>query len=351
MNRPMSFPEETKEAAAVKLRREREFDRKIRIFDSKRRTIGVDVDSLMQQVQEKHTLMNLDRQREAVFAAETLMNARIGLLREQKQKQVQRDVLNTLKEEWAHQQALATLREEENECGSEEKDTGGVSGLREMAGEDPTWMQRKREQKQQMRAWCDSLQRERREVAEKLRNIDDLYDKSMLAMTQRCMDVARVEMENRRAIQIATMNFNKSQEEENKVLRQQRAQQVNHPSLLLDPLQIKYPNRRDWRGLSAEEQKRICQQQLEQAAESRRLEEEHHARNRQWEQLQGLEARMSLLREREQNFSARSFRQTIAAENQRLAQEQNQHHHFLDREVFRNIPSEEFFTQFNTCSR
>ena len=40
-----------------------------------------------------------------------------------------------------------------------------------------------------------------------------------------------------------------------------------------------------------------------------------------------------------------------ATDNRRLAQEQNSHKEFLDKEVYTNPPTAAYFMQFNTTSR
>ena len=62
-------------------------------------------------------------------------------------------------------------------------------------------------------------------------------------------------------------------------------------------------------------------------------------------------ARAGELLERQQDRVKKEMTKQQATDNRRLAQEQNSHKEFLDKEVYTNPPTAAYFMQFNTTSR
>ena len=78
---------------------------------------------------------------------------------------------------------------------------------------------------------------------------------------------------------------------------------------------------------------------------------EEDLRNKEWERQQTAIARAGLLREREQERTRKELQKQQADDNRRLAQEQNSHQDFLNKEVYTNPPTAGYFMQWNTTTR
>lgn len=63
----IDIPVDLKEAAAIERRRSEEEKRKSRIFNSKTRIIGVDLQALEQQVKDRKHMEDMERKREQAF--------------------------------------------------------------------------------------------------------------------------------------------------------------------------------------------------------------------------------------------------------------------------------------------
>lgn len=63
----LDIPVDLKEAAAIERRRSEEEKRKSRIFNSKTRLIGVDLQALRQQVKDRLQMEHMERKREQAF--------------------------------------------------------------------------------------------------------------------------------------------------------------------------------------------------------------------------------------------------------------------------------------------
>lgn len=58
-----------------------------------------------------------------------------------------------------------------------------------------------------------------------------------------------------------------------------------------------------------------------------------------------------MLLEREMNRKQHDLNRDYADENRRLAQEQDSHKQYLEKEVYTNPPTAAYFMQFNTSTR
>jgi len=63
------------------------------------------------------------------------------------------------------------------------------------------------------------------------------------------------------------------------------------------------------------------------------------------------QARAVELLTREQDRRRRDINEQLATENRRLAGEQKSHLHYLDKDVYTNIPTAAYFMQWNSSSR
>ena len=81
------------------------------------------------------------------------------------------------------------------------------------------------------------------------------------------------------------------------------------------------------------------------------MEQEQRLRDLEHDRQRLANARAAMLLEREMERKREELNKRTADENRRLAQEQQSHKDYLDREVYTNPPTAAYFTQFNTSTR
>ncbi|KAF0301031.1 RIB43A-like with coiled-coils protein 2 [Amphibalanus amphitrite] len=106
-----------------------------------------------------------------------------------------------------------------------------------------------------------------------------------------------------------------------------------------------------YKGLLPEERARLKHEQLRQLEEDRRRQQLQRQEHERWEQKTLAQARLGVLKDRQQGRTERQLREQLAQENQRLAMEQQKKREMFDKHVYTNVPSEAFFSQFNTSTR
>ena len=88
-----------------------------------------------------------------------------------------------------------------------------------------------------------------------------------------------------------------------------------------------------------------------QQKEKQRVSEEERELHSEYEKQQLLQAKTLILMEREKGRKAAEIEKQIAEENMSLAQEQRVHLTRMNKEVYTNPPTGDYFSQFNTGTR
>ena len=82
-----------------------------------------------------------------------------------------------------------------------------------------------------------------------------------------------------------------------------------------------------------------------------RLREEDKRQQEEFDRQRVAQARAVELLTREQDRRRRDINEQLATENRRLAGEQKSHQHYLDKDVYTNVPTAGYFMQWNTSTR
>jgi len=243
------------------------------------------------------------------------------------------------------------------------------SPLQKFDGEDLNGKARKKYQDEQNRKWFTEQMKERDQAKNNQALADKLYENKMKELDDRAMDLQKAEEDCRRAINMATKDFNKAQDQERKEKERLRDQQnlddnmteiANHVygDILTENPAIAQsafgPHRvitDRWKGMTPQQLEDIRKEQERQRLENERRKMEDELRNKEWERQQNANARAGLLMEREADRKRRDIQKQQADENRRLGQEQNAHQDFMDKEVYTNPPTAAYFMQFNTTTR
>lgn len=376
----LDLPVDYKEASAIERRRAQEEERKTRIFNAKTRQIGIDKQAIEQQMFDKNQMEEYERKRHEAFAADALRNDRIACMLQARQERDQRSLNEALNEfRSLHQQPSSRrewdlydpdyLRKDKPARVHDDDPRCGISSIQKFDGEDLNSKARKKFQNEQARSWHEQQMRERERAKQSQEAADRLYDLKQKELDQRAMDLQKAEEDCRRAINMATADYNKAlnneQEERARLKKQQDlddkmteiANNVFGDILTENPAVAQSafgPHRvitDRWKGMSPEQLEDIRKMQARQMAENERLRQEEELRNREHERQASANARAALLIERELERKRRDIQKAQADENRRLAAEQKAHLDFLNREVYTNPPTAAYFMQFNTTTR
>ena len=94
----LDLPVDMHESAAIERRKIREEQRQSRIFNARVRTIGVDVNSLEQQVNERKWIEEQENRREEAFAQDMNRNDKVSLLLQKRQDKDIRELNSAVNE-------------------------------------------------------------------------------------------------------------------------------------------------------------------------------------------------------------------------------------------------------------
>uniref|UniRef100_A0A674JYQ2 RIB43A-like with coiled-coils protein 1 n=1 Tax=Terrapene triunguis TaxID=2587831 RepID=A0A674JYQ2_9SAUR len=165
----VDLPLESKEAAALEARREREKQRLTRIFNARHRTMGVDVEALRSQVEERKLREETEKRRDETYDAEQVLCDRVAQMLEEEERQRLRRLHQAVQEFREREQPPPTRREWDlynPGCAgtparvSDYDPRCGPASLQRFAGEDLALPTRRRLQQEQQ---CRSLEDQRAE--------------------------------------------------------------------------------------------------------------------------------------------------------------------------------------------
>ncbi|RVE72293.1 hypothetical protein OJAV_G00060350 [Oryzias javanicus] len=213
-------------------RRDREAERRERVFNDKVRTMGVDREALDEQVREKRRQEEKVKKEQEAFDAEALrQSSAAGVLQ-----------ITQMKQKHEREKALHTFRSQNQQPRTrKEFDLNDPDRWRKMdpseaqmilpglAGEDPTRSSRRHRQKEQLREWLAQQQAER-EASRGQRELEEQkYNQSREEILNKAGERLRLQMEQRREAAIATKNYNLAMIEEKHQLKAQ-----NDPDYVLE---------------------------------------------------------------------------------------------------------------------
>lgn len=376
----LDLPIDLRESASIQRRKIKEQQRQSRIFNARVRTIGVDLQALEQQVDERKWMNNQERRRNDAFANDMVTNDRICVLLQNRQDQDIRALEKSINDFRSEHQRPEDRREFDiYDPDSKKKDKParvsdddprcGISSLQKFLGEDLNEKARKKLQQEQNREWFTSQMMERSQEMANTKQADTLHELKSIEMDQRVMDLARAEQECRDAITMATKEYNlalarerKSKEdaEKQKELEDNLTEisnRVNGDMLTENPAVAEsafgshrvIPDR--WKGMSPSEVNHVLQTQRQQAEENNEKKEKEKQLEEEWNNQMLQNARAAVMMERQQERTRKELLRQQALENTRLASEQKAKMDEMDKKVYTNEPTAAYFMQFNTSSR
>ncbi|KAK4473907.1 hypothetical protein MN116_003232 [Schistosoma mekongi] len=376
----LDLPIDTKEAAAIETRRRREKERQARIFDARTRQIGIDEKALKHQVEDKKSQELIDKQRDLAYAADAVRSDKIACLFEKRQQDDERELAKNLNEfRFLHQQPESRREFDLYDPNALKSDLParvsdcdprcGVASLQKFDGEDLNLKSRMSYQREQLQNWFDRQIEERNRAEKAKKEADRLYDLKRRELDQRACELQKAEEQCRRAINVALQRYNKLLKEENDrraLLKARQTEDDNmteicnaiygdflseNPAQAMSAFGINrvIPDR--YKGMTQEQLEEIRNSQREQIEERQRELARQKQEDEEWDNQRLKSARLGLLIEREIERSTREIKRKIAEKNLQLANEQKAFQDYLNKELYTNQPTSDYFNQFNTTSR
>ncbi|CAG2255012.1 RIB43A-like with coiled-coils protein 2 [Mytilus edulis] len=376
----LDLPVDYKEAAAIERRRLMEDQRKSRIFNSKCRTIGVDLQAIEQQVRDKKEQEDYERKRSEAFAADAVRNDKISEMLEKRQAQDVRALNQALNDfRSLHQQPDGRrefdlydpdyLKKDKPGRVSDDDPRCGISSIQKFEGEDLNNKARTKFQQEQLREWSTQQANEKDQARRNQDEADRLYQLKMRELDQRGMELEKAEDDCKRAINMATTDYNNALARERNERERLKKQQefddnmteiANHifgDTLTENPAVAQsafgphrvIPDR--WKGMSPQQLEAIRKEQEKQRLEKQRRDQEDELREIEHARQANANARAGMLLEREMDRKHKDINREMADENRRLGLEQESHKQYLEKEVYTNPPTASYFMQFNTSTR
>lgn len=373
------LPEDTKAAAQIRARQAREAERRERILDDKRRTMGLDVDSLKSQEQERKDRERRERDEHEAAVQEALRQEQVILLLEQRKQEDLRKLRleqNEFRAKNQTKESRATwdlndpnaLRNGGPIRGGDDDERLGPSSLQKFEGEDLKRGDTVRDQKSKQREWAQQQMAARQEqqaevdaatrlehlrLLEQTRAAEEIDQSMRRARTNAKHDATQRNLEEAERRRQEADERRRKEEEDN---MKHMLATVHGTLLSEDPKQAVpanpgrmkiLPDR--YKGMTPDEIKAIRDEQSKQAQynatrrrESKQEEEEvdkgMHAVNKQVH-----------LMERAQDRARKEMLMKTAQENSQLASTQRTKRGV--EVVAKNEVSEDFFSQFGTSSR
>ncbi|RZB77478.1 RIB43A-like with coiled-coils protein 2 [Asbolus verrucosus] len=380
LNLQLATEQDRREAALIDKRRATEEERKKRIFNARQRLFGIDYSFLQKQIDEKRQRDAEAARIEKVFDEQRKKQDEIALALDKKEKQervkLEREInyfrMCCQRPENRREFDLNDPNQRKKEVPVRTSDNDpriGPSSAQKFEGEDLQSLDRAKMQQDQMKAWLDQQIKEK-EAADKERQFaEETYREAILTRDQRALQLDNMEKECRKRLEDACLKFNRALADERKMEEMKRLKREHEDSFaemynfMTSDLLTENPEASQsnlgagrkigymYKGMTLEEKKKIREYQIAQIEEMKKRKEFEKRRDREFDDfLNGTQSTIALMDKEQERKQRESVRQ-LAEENRKLAVEQKMRKEFLDKVVYTNRPTEEFYDQFNKSTR
>ncbi|KAG3272169.1 RIB43A-like with coiled-coils protein 1 isoform X1 [Ictidomys tridecemlineatus] len=376
----LGLPADPKEVAAFEARRNREKERQSRFFNVRNRVMGVDVEALNNQVEEKKLREATEQSKDAAYATKQVQYDLVAQMLEKEEAERARRLAKKIQDFREQKQQLKNRREfdpwdpdrlqREFPVYLNDSDPFyGPASMQCFFGEDLDRTTYLRMQQEQFRYSLERQLQEQQQARVDEKCADMLNDQLHLAMDMRAAHLARLEESCRVAMMFAMANANKAQAAElaeRQRLEHQRQQEANLMEIqnqvtsdfLTENPQVAQnsmaPHRvlpYCWKGMTPEQRAAIRKVQEAQCHAKEAQHQAEQALDTEWEsQTMHLAQAAQELEEQERELCA-EFRRGLGSFNQQLAKEQKAQQNYLNSIIYTNQPTAQYHLQFNTSSR
>lgn len=345
-------------------RRQLELDRRARIFDAKRRTIGIDKDALDMQVLENQRRREAEKAEKQAHDANLLQVGKHLKLLDMDQQRTRRDMEKATKSHFDPMALKFDSKVQPARCGDDDPRCG-PSSMQQFAGEDLMREERIRQQQLAQVNFIEQQKFEKALLARTDRDAERAFAEEVKNMTAARNAMEDTEASVRRELQKSlnddhyqkALEACKARAREREVNSDQNAIELTHHStdnFLNEKTPYCNSNGRvridAYKGSAQHERVQVAQQQQDQITEKKKTKDfEKHACQQFAKQVE--QTRRQLLAiEREKQRARRGMIEQMAQANMALASEQKQANKCLN-EKNKNEYLPEFFDQFGKTTR
>uniref|UniRef100_A0A8C1P7Z2 RIB43A-like with coiled-coils protein 1 n=1 Tax=Cyprinus carpio TaxID=7962 RepID=A0A8C1P7Z2_CYPCA len=378
----VDLPVDESALQAVERRRAAEAERKSRIFNPRARVIGVDLRVLQKQQEEKRERLDMDQQRDMARDLLRLSLDEMAMQQKKEEEELRRELAQDLVQYRAiHQRAEDGRDADINYCRqgasnvsvSDSDSALGPASMQVFLGEGINENEKKRAQMEMNERNLRAQREERKKQEREQKNRELLTGRELVEKDLRAVQLNALEEECKRAAHIALSHYNQAQAEE----RMEREQQERLRREGEELAEVRYMVTSDllterteaakrktessaegpqvltdrWKGMTPQQISDIHRKIKEQCLEKERLQEMERQRDVAWDYHLTEQARQQEREENRDKELQRERRIQLDKHNQQLAQEQQTHQHYLDKQLYTNRPTVQYFTQFGTSSR
>lgn len=349
--------------------RERMQQRKSVILDPRTRRIGLDLDAIQQQIQEKREREAREKARDAAFdnmllQQEDMIMENMERERQQRLKMAQdRDRFRMSCQQPRQTREYDIWRPDLQKISrparvGDEDPTIGISSGQIFQGEDLRISQRLQQQAQQRKEWYEEQTREkeskqRQEEVENLQTqLIELETQKKLAELSERTEYAKSQVRQ----QVANDNYNmyeakkrKEKEEKERDEQQNIAELTSNlrSSVISERMGRRGEHPMEYRGMTVEEQKAIIDEQARQLQENERRRQEEKEREQQWfeyqEYLKSEGDRNEAIWMRKKQQEQQELYKTQLQQEEEFKRRQR----YLNKEIYgKNIPDDSFYERF-----
>ncbi|XP_069319589.1 RIB43A-like with coiled-coils protein 1 [Eulemur rufifrons] len=368
-----------KEVAAIEARRNREMERQRRFFNVRERVMGVDVEALNKQVEERKLREATERSMEAAYDTKQVHYDLVAQMLEEEQAEQTRRLARKV-QDFREKQQLKNRHEfdlwdsdqlwKDFPAHLNNRDPHyGPASLQRFSGEDPERATCLRMQQEQFRYGLERQIQEHQQARLDEKHADMLNDQLSLAVDMQATHLAKLEESCRIAMMSTMVNVNKAQAAE--LAERQRCEHVREQAANLTEIQNQInsdlltenpqvakrrmaPHRvlpYCWKGMTPEQLAAIRKVQEVQRLEKEAQHQTEQALDAEWERQSLLAAQAALELEEQERELCAKFQRGLDSFNQQLAKEQKTQQNYLNSVIYTNQPTARYYQQFNNSSR
>lgn len=373
-------PRDLKEIKKLERARQIDEERKARIFNARQRLIGVDIEALQKQVNEKKAREENEKaEKKAEYMKEKHDVDVVDTIQRvvERNKKLMLDEINEFRRIYQRKEDRREydlndpdILKKSLPCRLGDDDPRlSISSVQKFEGEDSSANDRKRIKVEQQKHWLLQQIGEKRKQLQQKKQSETILLETIKSRDERAKQLDKLEKDCRKEIELATVAYNQALAYEQATERRLREEmelendqaEINNAltsDLLAENTAVAQSNLglskqigAVYKGMSEEEKKEILKIQAAQREEIRANRETEKALEKYWvdfaEKMNQNIFYMDLQNAQRQREELKKLYECNAL----LSKEQKAHKEYLNKVVFTNKPTAEFYNQFNKSTR
>ncbi|XP_023942715.2 RIB43A-like with coiled-coils protein 2 [Bicyclus anynana] len=371
--------QDRKEAQNRERRRQCELERRSRIFNARNRKIGIDVEFIDRQIAEKRAEREDQNKKNLAFAKQMIKDSNLAAVLEAREMEERRRIGVEIDEFRSKYQRKEDSREYDLNNPdylkmqlpprASDGDPVGLSSAQKFEGEDLAYEERKKIMAAQKNAWLEQQVQERKAAQEERKQAEAAYMMAIRARDERAGELDKLERDCRYRLGQANLRYNEALATEKKQLEQILKEQeeadntaemynnltsdmlTENPDVAKSSLGKNRAVGFMYKGMNQEELKKFYAAQKEQMAANKVKRENEEKMEVEWQALaksiQNEVAKLDIQDQRKRREIARQ----LMEENQLMALQQKEKEKYYRDVVNNNVPTDAYYSQFNTTTR